>query len=249
MHPIIRVVAICATTSLFLGKAGAQNQTNVNVYGKSGTDTVKQVVPVAPVTPVVPVTPVQPAVVAPQAAVSTDDTLVHKGSYTPPDTATTVGAIPPDETKVLQRRREAKKFMTAGFGPAGFGNVDEPRKNQAYDVYAGKFWEVNRNAAIKGLAEVASDFTHASIVDLNLGANLYAMPTDFSPYVGGAMGLTYGSVPGDNAVGMNVGASLGALLFRTSSAQMNLEGNAQMMLTELHNEKPTIYSARLGVLF
>jgi len=119
----------------------------------------------------------------------------------------------------------------------------------ASSFVTGKIWEVDSHAAIKGLAEVASDFNHTSIVDLNLGANLYALPTDFSPYVGGAMGLTYGSVPGDRAFGLNIGASLGALLFRTSNAQMNLEGNAQMMLTELNHEKPSIYSARLGVLF
>ncbi len=239
MHPIIRLMAFCSVTALLMGHAVAQSQTNVNVYGKSDKDTVKQAVPVTPAQPTV-VTPAQPEVITlgqPTVAVPP----------TPPDTSTTVGAIPPEETRVLQQRREAKRFTTAGFGPAGFNNVDE--KDQAYDLYAGKFWEVNRSAAIKGLAEVASDFNHTSIVDLNLGANLYALPTDFSPYVGGAMGLTYGSVPGDRAFGLNIGASLGALLFRTSNAQMNLEGNAQMMLTELNHEKPSIYSARLGVLF
>jgi hypothetical protein len=235
---VCKLMAVCAIAALHPRYARGQSQTNVNVYDKTQAD---------PAGENVPVTPTGPTVVKPGAVTPSGDTVISKGAYTPPDTATTVGAIPPDETKVLQRRREAKRFSTAGFGPAGFGNVDE--KVPAYDVYAGKIWEVNRVAAIKALGEVASDFDRASIVDLNLGANLYAMPTDFSPYVGGAMGLTYGSVPGDRALGMNVGASVGALLFRTSNAQMNIEGNAQMMLTELNNERPSIYSARLGVLF
>ena len=73
--------------------------------------------------------------------------VVEDPSYTPPDTAREVGAIPPEQTKILQNRREAKRFTGAGFGPAGFGNVDE--RMPAYDIYAGRFWEVNKFAAIK----------------------------------------------------------------------------------------------------
>jgi hypothetical protein len=77
------------------------------------------------------------------------------------------------------------------------------------------------------------------------------MPNDISPYVGAGLGMGYGAVPGDQSFGFNLGASVGALLFRTSNAQMNLEGSAQTLLSELGDDEniPTVYAARLGVLF
>jgi hypothetical protein len=176
----------------------------------------------------------------------TDSAAAAQQAVYTPDT---VGAIKPSETRTLQRRHEAKTFTGAGLGPAGFGNVDETKP--AYDVYLGQFWEVNPHAAIKAVGEVASDLNKAHIADLTLGANFYALPTEFSPYIGGGMGLAYDWTHGGNAFGFNVGASLGALLFRTASAQMNLEGNAQMVMDQLSNsnDRPTIYSARLGVMF
>jgi hypothetical protein len=87
---------------------------------------------------------------------------------------------------------------------------------------------------------------------VKMGANLYASPTDFSPYIGGGLGLGYGAIPGDRDFGFNVGAQIGAMLFRTSNAQMNLEGSAEMMLSQLDNGNdgtPSVYAARLGVLF
>ncbi|MDB5105474.1 MAG: hypothetical protein JWP91_3163 [Fibrobacteres bacterium] len=221
------------------GRSWGQSQTNITVQGDGQTQAApaaKDTVKMVPEGSVVVPTPSGTAVIDDQA-------------YTPPDTASEVGAIPPSQVKVLQNRRESKQFTGAGFGPAGFGNIDE--KMPAYDVYAGHFWEVNKHAAIKALGEVASDFDRATLANLQLGANLYAMPTDISPYVGAGLGLGYGTVPGDRSFGFNVGASIGALLFRTSNAQMNLEGSAQTMLSELGEDKsmPTVYAARLGVLF
>ena len=158
-----------------------------------------------------------------------------------------VGAIPDEQTKVLQNRREAKRFSTAGFGPAGFGNIDE--RAPAYDLYVGRMWEADRFAAIKALGEVASDFDKAAFGTISMGANLYASPTDCSPCIGGGLGLGYGAVPDDRDFGFHVGAQIGALLFRTSNAQMNLEGSAEMMVSELGDGMPSIYAARLGVLF
>ncbi len=242
MHTTIRLAGICILATVSMGKPWAQTQTNVSVYGKSEPDTV-----ITPVTPKTTRLRPPPTVVVPASGVVTSgDTLISKGAYTPPDTASTVGAIPPDQINVLQRRREAKRFGTFGFGPANFNNVET--KDQAYDAYVGTIWEVNRNAAVKALGEVASDFHRSTIADLNLGANLYALPTDISPYIGADLGLSFGSVPGDRAFGMNAGASIGVLLFRTSSVQMNLEGNAQMMFFDLNHDRPYIYSARLGVL-
>ena len=99
------------------------------------------------------------------------------------------------------------------------------------------------------IGEVASDFDRATVANVTLGGNLYAAPTDFSPYIGGGLGMGYGSIPGDRNFGFNLGGSIGALLFRTSNAQLNLEGAAQMMLSQAGGEAPSVYTARLGVLF
>lgn len=163
--------------------------------------------------------------------------------YTPD----TVGGVRPSEVNTLQRRHAAKHFTAAGFGPAGFGNIDDERL--AYDAYLGRFWEVNPHSAIKATGEVTTDLGKSNLFDFNLGANLYALPTDVSPYLGGSMGLAYGRGEGDHTFGFNLGASLGALLFRTASAEMNLEANAQILLSQLTNDYPTVYTARLGVLF
>lgn len=229
---------------LCLGQSAGQSQTNITVEDGGSSTAV-------PVTPVDTVHKVPPGteVIGGSTTGGSGDIVVTDPSYTPPDTASEVGAIPQSQTKVLQNRKEAKRFSTAGFGPAGFGNIDE--RTPAYDLYVGRMWEVNKHAAIKALGEVASDFDKATLANVTMGANLYAAPTDFSPYIGGGLGLGYGAVSGDRDFGFNVGAQIGALLFRTSNAQMNLEGSAQMLLSELEDGEgqPSVYAARLGVLF
>src|SRR5690606_35950962 len=220
----MRLLAAFALSAL-LGGAWGQDQTNITIQdgdGREATDT--------------------------GVTARGNDENASERPYSPPDTASEVGAIPPGETKTMLRRKESKKFSTAGFGPAGFGNIDE--KVPAYDLYVGRVWEVNPHAAIKAIAEAASDFDRATLVDFQLGANFYALPNDISPYIGGGLGLGYAMASDDNAFGFNLGASVGAQLFRTSNAQMNLEGSVRMMLTDLDdNGPPSVYSARLGVLF
>jgi hypothetical protein len=252
-QPSIKTLISAAATAALLcvGPAAGQSQTNITVQG-DGTSSGAPGTVKTPVTPPDTVKHVMPPAgtsANPGATVGVggSSTVIKDSTYTPPDTSREVGRIAPEDTKTLQTRREAKKFSTAGFGPAGFGNIDE--HTPAYDLYVGRLWEVNKYAAIKALGEVASDFDRATLGNISMGANFYASPTDFTPYVGGGLGLGYGTVPGDRNFGFDVGAQIGALLFRTSNAQMNLEGSAQMMLSSLGNGDPSIYSARLGVMF
>lgn len=244
--------ATLAAAFLCLGHAGAQSQTNITVQGE-GTSSSAPGTERTPVTPPDTVKHVMPpagtAVAPSQPVVGGSGSVVVKDStYSAPDTSREVGRIAPEDTKTLQTRREAKRFSTAGFGPAGFGNIDE--HTPAYDLYVGRLWEVNKFAAIKALGEVASDFDKATLGGVTVGANLYAAPTDFSPYIGGGLGVGYGAIPDERNFGFNVGAQIGALLFRTSNAQMNLEGSAQMMVSDFGDHSaPSVYAARLGVLF
>ena len=160
----------------------------------------------------------------------------------------TVGDIEPSDVNKLERRKNAKKFSMGGFGPAWFGGVtDEARLS--YNVYMGRAWEVNSRAAIKSNIELTSDFEDNHMVDISLGTNFYALPSDYSPYVGAALGLGGIRSHSDHAFGFSAKGSLGALLFRTSTAQLNLEGGAKILLSELVDEFPMVYMATLGVLF
>lgn len=222
--------------------AGARNQTNINVYGEGGTSA-----PPAPVTDTV----IETETRTEGGTTVTEETTLRPDVAVQDQAVDTVGDIEPSDVHRLERRREAKRFGMAGFGPAGFGNaaMDDDDDRMSYDVYLGRAWEVSPRSAIKTIAEVTSDFDDNHIADLSLGANFYALPTDFSPYIGGDLGLGAGRADDENVFGFTAGASLGALLFRTANAQMNLEGNAEVMLSELADEFPTVYSATIGVLF
>src|SRR4051812_15639104 len=114
MRNRMRHLACLFVASACVGASWGQSQTNITVQGEGQPqaqtkDTVK-VVPEG--TRVVP-------------NGNGGSTAISDEAYTPPDTAREVGAIPAEQTKILQNRREAKRFSAAGFGPAGFGNVDE----------------------------------------------------------------------------------------------------------------------------
>ena len=235
---IVYALALMGTA----GMAGAQSQTNVNVYGEGGTS--------APPAPVVDTVIETETKVEGETTIKNETTL--QSDVAVQDQAVdTVGDIEPSDVKRLERRREAKRFGMAGFGPAGFGSevMDDADDRMSYDIYVGRAWEVTPRSAIKSIAEVTSDFDDNHLADLSLGANFYAMPTDFSPYIGGDLGLGAGRAQSENVFGFTAGASLGALLFRTANTQMNIEGNAEVMLSELEDEFPTVYSATIGVLF
>lgn len=160
----------------------------------------------------------------------------------------TVGDIEPSDVNKLERRTKAKQFSMVGFGPAGFRGVqDEGRLS--YDFYVGRVWEAASRAAIKSTLEVTSDFEDNHMADLTLGANFYAVPTDFSPYIGGALG--FGAMRGNSnsALGFTARGSIGALLFRTSNTQLNVEAGAKMLFSDLGDEFPAVYMGTLGLLF
>lgn len=240
---IVYAMAILGGAAL----ATAQSQTNVTVYGEGGTSGAA---------------PVQDTVLTRDTVITGETTVegtttIKEETKVEADVAIqdqgvdTVGDIEPSDVNRLERRKAAKRFGMAGFGPAGFGNtvMNDADDRMAYDLYLGRAWEVNPRAAIKSMAELTTDFDDNHVADLSLGANFYALPTDFSPYVSGDLGLGVGRGQGDNAFGFTAGAGLGALLFRTSNAQLNVEGGAEVMLSELEDEFPTVYSATIGVLF
>lgn len=226
------------------GLAGAQSQTNVTVYGEGGTSAPPRTDTVLTRDTVYEQTRTESPAIEGRAVLGSDVAVQDQA-------VDTVGDIEPSDVKRLERRKEAKRFSMAGFGPAGFGNnvMDDDDDRMSYDIYLGRAWEVNPRAAIKSVAELTTDFDDNHLADLSLGANFYALPTDFSPYLGGDLGLGMGRADNENAFGFTAGAALGALLFRTSNAQLNVEGGAEVMLSELEDEFPTVYSATIGVLF
>ncbi len=159
-----------------------------------------------------------------------------------------IGEIKEEEVDKIQTRRRAKRFGTAGLGPAALNNTGAD--DLSYDFYAGGVWEVNPYAAIKTIGEAVTDFNNSTIVSGRLGANFYPLNTDISPYIGGDLGLGYVFAEEDEGIGFSVGGSVGALLFRTSSTQMNVEANATAVLSEIQEDNfPYKIAGRIGILF
>ena len=158
-----------------------------------------------------------------------------------------IGEIEAGEEDKLQRRRKAKIFNAAGFGPAGLANMSS--ESVSYNLYYGVLWEVNPQAAIKAIGEASSDFADATLFTANLGANYYLLNNDISPYLGGDLGFGFGIGEDDNAFGFDVGTVIGVQLFRLTDTQMNIELHTQVLLSEVGDNFPVKYGARLGVLF
>jgi len=136
----------------------------------------------------------------------------------------------------------------AGAGPATFDNLDAG--DVGLNVYGGKFWELTNMFALKALADVTTDFDQAVVASGNLGTNFYPIDIDYSPYLGGMVGVGYiNNGVDDDVFGVDLGAQLGVQLFRGSDFQANVEAQVNTILNEITSGFPTTYSARLGVLF
>ncbi len=147
----------------------------------------------------------------------------------------------------LQTRRQAKRWNAAGIGPAGLGNMGS--RQVAYNMYYGGFWEVHPNAAIRGLGEATTDFADAIILSGNIGANFYLFNEEYSPYLGGELGLGWGYGEGQNAFGFDLGTAVGVQLFRLADTQMLVEAQTHILLDEIQGSFPLKYAARVGILF
>jgi hypothetical protein len=152
-----------------------------------------------------------------------------------------------EDVNEIQRRKQSKRFGVGGFGPAAIREVET--EELAYDFYGGYVWEVNPFAAIKGIADVTTDFDRATLVSGNIGANFYPFNADVSPYIGGDLGLGYLASEDQDELGFTAGASLGALLFRTTSTQLNLEAKTRFQFNDIDGSYPFAYTARVGVQF
>lgn len=142
----------------------------------------------------------------------------------------------------------ADQFI-AGAGPAQLENLGA--NELSYQFFAGKFWELNRQFALKTIAEATTDFDNAVLASGKLGANFYPTTSRFSPYVGGAVGLGYAMDAAERyAFGMDLSASIGLMLFRDINTQVTLETATNVLLREFENESnPIGFSARVGILF
>lgn len=182
----------------------------------------------------------------------TDDSLAKTQANTTAGTGgDSIGGQTPSERTDLQRRRIAYNFATFGFGPASMKKMGIDNE-LSYSFFAGRLWEVNPYAAVKANFDITSDFSHAVLGMLDLGANFYILNADVAPYIGGDLGFGLGrDVTADKTpYGFVLGGALGIVLFRTSTVQMSVEGKAQVLF-DTHSNKnyPDIYTIRLGVMF
>lgn len=145
-------------------------------------------------------------------------------------------------------RREAVRFYTAGFGPANLQNIES--EGLAYNFFGGYMWEPAGYAMIRASGDITTDFSNSLLLSASLGANLYPLIKDISPFIGGEMGFGYSRGGGDNTVGLSFGGFLGAQFFRTSDTQLIFELKLYILLNETgEGAFPLSYLARIGLLF
>ena len=179
-----------------------------------------------------------------------DDSLAKAQASTTAGTGgDSIGGQTPSQRTDLQRRRVAYNFTTLGFGPATIKKMGTDNE-LCYGFFAGRLWEVNPYAAIKANLEFTSEFQHAVMGLIDLGANFYLLNADLAPYLGGDVGFGLGhNANGETPYGFDLGGALGIVLFRTSTVQMSVELKASVVFSTHTNNYPNIYSARLGVMF
>lgn len=151
-----------------------------------------------------------------------------------------------DQQEPVLEKTEAVRLAFGGFGPAGFANMGE--SNIAYDFFGGLLWEVNPQAAIKVEADITTDFSNATMITANLGANFYPLVQDISPVFGALFGFGYANGT-SNEFGFDVGVSGGVILFRTANTQMTIEGHGVFLLNEMEDGYPTKFGGRIGIIF
>ena len=64
-------------------------------------------------------------------------------------------------------RKKAVPFIAAGFGPANLENTNS--EGLAYNFYGGRYWEVARNAGLKFLGEITTDFDDSFLLGVDIG--------------------------------------------------------------------------------
>ncbi len=166
----------------------------------------------------------------------------QNGQYPPSDTTPRGPAPGMQETK-----RSAAEFTFAGFGPGVMDNISS--EDLAYSFQFGRIWEVNPYAGIRAMAEATTDFSNSVVAGLNLGLNFIPFEAEISPFLSGDFGFGFARENTQNLFGFNAGVSAGLQLFRYSTVQMLIEGRVHTLLDEWNGDYPTVYSARLGLLY
>ncbi len=135
-----------------------------------------------------------------------------------------VGKITDQEEKSVQKRKESRNYKTFGLGPAGMHGMDNSGE-LAYMIHTGYIWEVGSYGAITLTNNVGMTFGEWALHEAFLiGGRFYATPGAVAPYLGAGVGL--GVTLGDAfRAGFAVGGSAGVTLFRTSSTQLELGGD------------------------
>ncbi|MDG5814847.1 hypothetical protein QA601_07155 [Chitinispirillales bacterium ANBcel5] len=159
--------------------------------------------------------------------------------------------VPDTSENVVQEEVEPQttetEFSAAGFGPASMSNITS--RDLAYSFFVARFWDVNPNAAIRVSADATTDFQNSLLASLNLGLNLFPFQDEIAPYAAAEFGFGYGRESNSNLFGFNTGAGIGVILFRSASIQMLIEGKVNLLFDSFENSFPTVYTARVGILY
>lgn len=143
---------------------------------------------------------------------------------------------------------EIPQGVYLGLGIGALQNLDAD--NPSYQAFIGKLWGLDESFAINSEFEVNTDFDKSYFLDGNLGLNYYPISIGLiTPYIGAGGGLGWAKVGDNDALGFNLNGNLGVLLFRDLPWNLIIEGNLDWLLNDVVDDKPAVWSGKIGILF
>jgi len=148
----------------------------------------------------------------------------------PAQTSETVGNITQEEVTEEQRRKETHNYKSFGIAPAFLFGMDP--QSISYQIHSGYLWEVSPNAALEFRTDDAVHLIDwAAHLTMLLGGRYYFSSGRISPYVGAGLGIGFAADSSRSYYGFALGGSFGLVMFRTSSAQLDIIGNVDAIIS------------------
>ncbi len=169
-------------------------------------------------------------------------TLILPLLGTAPLHAAEVGKMEGENLQMMEQRFEARSFKTFGFGPATM--LGDAEGGIAYQFSVGHLWEVHPHAGIVVRGDLVADFENMDFLSTaGLGMRYFLLASEISPFLQAdfGMGTDY-----SDALGFQVGGSVGLVFFRTSSVHFVIEPNVQWVIAK---DNPMAAGVKIGVAY
>lgn len=154
-----------------------------------------------------------------------------------------VGEIEEPQVRKYQRRHESLNLTSLGFGPFSSSKIGE--NGILYGFSYGKIWETSDVWEIRGDGLLSIN-GKGLLVSAGIGPSWIPMTGNFSPFIGGQLGLGYAKGNEDSEANFSGQFNVGLKMFRLSNAQMEILGS---YTTILSSKNLSVYGLQLRLLY